>query len=51
MIQHVYQLSIPYVARRVEIESTELWNLYGVVKDRVNDVRPIVSATLKVPTQ
>jgi hypothetical protein len=48
MIQHVYQLSVPYVARRVEIESSELRSLHRLVQERVNDLEPIVSATLEV---
>jgi hypothetical protein len=44
MIQHVYQLSVPYVARMVEIESRQLASLYGLVGERVNDGRPIVGA-------
>lgn len=48
MIQHVYQLSVPYVARRVEIESAQLSEIYPLVKERVHDVRPVVSADLGV---
>jgi len=44
MIQHVYQLSVPYMARRIEIESVQLRDVYGLVRERVNDVRPTVSA-------
>jgi hypothetical protein len=44
MIQHVYQLSVPYMARRIEIESVQLRDMYGLVRERVNDVRPTVSA-------
>jgi hypothetical protein len=44
MIQHVYQLSVPYMARRVEIESTQRRDVYGLVRERVNDARPMVSA-------
>jgi hypothetical protein len=43
MIQHVYQLSVPYMARRIEIESTQARDVYGRVRERVNDVRPMVS--------
>jgi hypothetical protein len=47
VIQHVYQLSVPYVARMVEIESRQLKSLYGLVGERVNDVRPIIE--VRVP--
>jgi|SRR3990170_467774 len=48
MIQHVYQLSVPYVARRVEIESAQLRDLRGLAKERVNDVRPSSMPTIEV---
>jgi hypothetical protein len=48
MIQHVYQLSVPYVARMVEIESKQLRDRYGLVKERGLDARPIVSPNLEV---
>ena len=44
MIQHVYQLSVPYVARRVEIESRQLRNLRPLVKERVHDARPMAAS-------
>jgi hypothetical protein len=46
MIQHVYQLSVPYMARRVEIESVQTKSQYGKVHERVADLRPMVSAQL-----
>src|SRR5687768_6599920 len=48
MIQHVYQLSVPYVARMVEIESTQLVSLHGLVGERVHDVRPSSMTTFEV---
>jgi hypothetical protein len=48
MIQHVYQLSVPFVARRVEIESKELRDVYGLAKERVHDVRPMVASRLEL---
>jgi Pvc16 N-terminal domain len=41
MINHVYQLSVPYVARVVQLESKELTGLYPLSKERINDVRPM----------
>lgn len=41
MINHVYQLSIPYVARVVQVESKELTGLYPLAKERIHDVRPM----------
>lgn len=50
MIQHVYQLSVPYMARRIEIESIQLRSVYGLVRERVNDTRPMVSAAPGAPS-
>src|SRR5688500_18069275 len=41
MINHVYQLSIPYVARVVHLESRDMTALYPLAKERVHDVRPM----------
>ncbi len=41
MINHVYQLSVPYVARMVQIESKLLDDLYPLAKERVHDLRPM----------
>ncbi|HZT75349.1 MAG TPA: DUF4255 domain-containing protein [Vicinamibacterales bacterium] len=41
MINHVYQLSVPYVARMVEIESRQFANIAGLARERVLDARPI----------
>jgi hypothetical protein len=48
MIQHVYQLSVPYVARMVEIESRQFANVAGLTRERVNDLRPIGGYTIEV---
>jgi uncharacterized protein DUF4255 len=39
MIQHVYQLSVPYVARRVLIESSQLIENLPLVRERTADAR------------
>jgi hypothetical protein len=45
MIQHVYQLSVPYVARRVEIESAQLISTVApLVKERAHDARQTVAS-------
>ena len=51
MINHVYQLSVPYVARVVQIESEELDDLYPLAKERVHDVRTFgwMTTEVKVP--
>jgi hypothetical protein len=46
MIHHVYQLSVPYVARRIEIDSGQLTDLAGLVKERVPDIRPMAPSPL-----
>lgn len=51
MIQHVYQLSVPYFARRVEIESTELQSVFGLARERVHDLRPMVSSRIEADTR
>jgi len=48
MIQHVYQLSVPYVARMVEIESRQLASLYGLTRERVGDLRPMAGPLVEV---
>jgi hypothetical protein len=48
MINHVYQLSVPYVARVVQIESTEAYDEYPLAKERVHDLRPMGWMTTKV---
>ena len=48
MIQHVYQLSVPYVARMVEIESRQFASVAGLARERVNDLRPIGGYTIEV---
>jgi hypothetical protein len=51
MINHVYQLSVPYVARVVQIESEELTDVYPLAKERLHDVRTLGWTTtgVKVP--
>jgi Pvc16 N-terminal domain len=39
MIQHVYQLSVPYVARRLMIESSQLIENLPLVRERAADAR------------
>ena len=41
MIQHVYQLSVPYVARLVQIESRQRSDELGLVRERGPDLRPM----------
>src|SRR5262249_53314002 len=48
MIQHVYQLSVPYVARTLEIESRQFGSVAGLTRERVNDLRPIGSYEIEV---
>jgi hypothetical protein len=48
MIRHVYQLSVPYVARMVEIESSLLTTVMPLVRERVNDLRPTGPSTFQV---
>jgi hypothetical protein len=48
MINHVYQLSVPYVARVVQIESTETDGVYPLAKERVHDLRPMGWTTIGV---
>jgi hypothetical protein len=48
MIQHVYQISVPYVARMVEIESRQLSPVSGLTRERVADLRPMTGATVEV---
>ena len=48
MIQHVYQLSVPYVARMVEIESRQVEAAYGLARERVLDARPITGSSIGV---
>lgn len=48
MIQHVYQLSVPYVARMIEIESRQFASVAGLTRERVNDLRPIGSYEIEV---
>jgi len=47
MINHVYQLSVPYVARVVQLESKELTDLYPLAKERVHDVRTLGWSTIE----
>jgi hypothetical protein len=44
IIRHVYQLSVPYVARVVRIESTLSDDTGAVVQDRLSDYRKLVAA-------
>jgi hypothetical protein len=48
MINHVYQLSVPYVARVVQLESKELAGVYPLAKERIHDVRPMGWMTTEV---
>jgi hypothetical protein len=41
MINHVYQLSVPYVARMVQIESRQADDVAPLAKERINDLRPM----------
>ncbi|MBV8901863.1 MAG: DUF4255 domain-containing protein [Verrucomicrobia bacterium] len=43
LINHVYQLSVPYVARVVQIESTLTVVQGGAVRERVSDFREITT--------
>jgi hypothetical protein len=51
MINHVYQLSVPYVARVVQIESKLTDELMPLAKERVHDLRPLgwTTAGVTVP--
>ena len=44
MIRHVYQLSVPYQARMLEIESGVLSSTSGLVQERVSDMRQVVGS-------
>jgi hypothetical protein len=44
MIRHVYQLSVPYQARMLEIESGVLGAGSGLVQERVSDMRQVVGS-------
>ncbi len=44
MIRHVYQLSVPYQARMLEIESGVLGVGSGLVQERVSDMRQAVGS-------
>jgi hypothetical protein len=48
MISHVYQLSVPYVARMVEIDSEQLVDEHGLVHERTLEVRPARFSTFEV---
>jgi hypothetical protein len=50
MIQHVYQLSVPYVARMVQIESQERSEELGLVRERGADLRTIGMPRLEIGT-
>ena len=41
MINHVYQLSVPYVARMVQIESRQADDVSPLARERINDLRPM----------
>jgi hypothetical protein len=51
MIQHVYQLSVPYVARMVEIESQQMESGFGLTRERVLDSRPAADSGIEVPVR
>jgi hypothetical protein len=48
MISHVYQLSVPYVARMVELDSEQLIDGYGLVRERSLDMRSAQFSTFEV---
>jgi hypothetical protein len=41
MVQHVYQLSVPYVARMLQIESSLMDSLSPAVRERDAEVQPV----------